>query len=147
MADQPSTVPMHQLHFLGGGSLREKHHTVIIGGGPIINFSSIALRFGADTMISYAAAKSAVIGLTKALARGFGSDNIRVNAIEPGAVMTERQRKLWYKAQKSVDIVVKRQLIRRMLVGEDIARTALFLAADDSSMITKQSIIVDAGLS
>ena len=122
-------------------------HMKQLGGGSIINFSSIAWRFGADAMISYAVAKSAVIGLTKALARGFGVDNIRVNAIEPGAVMTERQRQFWYKTPESVDAVVKRQLLKRVLVGEEIARTALFLASDDSSMITKQSIIVDAGLS
>ena len=63
-----------------------------LGGGSIINLSSIAWRFGAAEMPAYAAAKAAVVGLTRALARAFGPDNIRVNAIEPGAVMTERQR-------------------------------------------------------
>jgi D-xylose 1-dehydrogenase len=118
-----------------------------LGGGSIINFSSIAWRGGADSMASYAAAKAAIIGLTKALARGLGADNIRVNAIEPGAVMTERQRRLWYPTEASVEAVVERQAIKRVLLGEEIARTALFLAADDSAMITKQSIVVDAGLS
>jgi len=116
------------------------------GGGSIINFSSIAWRLGSDTMAPYATAKSAVIGLTKALARGFGADNIRVNAIEPGAVMTEKQRQLWYKTAESVDAMVERQLLRRVLTGEDIARAVLFLASDDSRMITKQSLIVDAGM-
>jgi D-xylose 1-dehydrogenase len=97
-------------------------------------------------MIAYATAKSAVIGLTNALARGFGDDNIRVNAIEPGAVMTEKQRRMWYPTQASVDAMVERQALKRVLVGEDIARTVLFLASDDSSMITKQAITVDAGL-
>jgi D-xylose 1-dehydrogenase len=132
-------------HFFAAQAIRP--HMKEIGGGSIINFSSIAWRFGADAMISYATAKSAVIGLTKALARGLAVDNIRVNSIEPGAVMTERQRKLWYQSEESVQSMVKRQLMQRVLVGEDIARTALFLAADDSYMITKQSIIVDAGLS
>jgi D-xylose 1-dehydrogenase len=132
-------------HFFASQAIRS--HMKEIGGGSIINFSSIAWRFGADAMISYATAKSAVIGLTKALARGLAVDNIRVNSIEPGAVMTERQRKLWYQSEESVQSMVKRQLMQRVLVGEDIARTALFLAADDSYMITKQSIIVDAGLS
>jgi D-xylose 1-dehydrogenase len=117
-----------------------------LGGGAIINFSSIAWRRGADSMIAYATAKSAVIGLTNALARGFGDDNIRVNAIEPGAVMTEKQRRMWYPTQASVDAMVERQALKRVLVGEDIARTVLFLASDDSSMITKQAITVDAGL-
>jgi NAD(P)-dependent dehydrogenase (short-subunit alcohol dehydrogenase family) len=118
-----------------------------LGGGAIINFSSISWRRGADGMIAYATAKAAVIGLTNALARGFGADNIRVNAIEPGAVMTERQRRLWYKTDQSVAAVVERQAIRRVLLGEEVARLALFLAADDSAMLTKQSIILDAGLS
>jgi NAD(P)-dependent dehydrogenase (short-subunit alcohol dehydrogenase family) len=118
-----------------------------LGGGAIVNFSSISWRRGADAMIAYATAKSAVIGLTNALARGFGADNIRVNAIEPGAVMTERQRRLWYKTEESVKALVDRQAIRRVLLGDEVARLALFLAADDSAMITKQSIILDAGLS
>ena len=78
-----------------------------------------------------------MLGLTRALGRAFGPDNIRVNAIEPGAVITERQRRLWYDRQQDVDNVVSRQAIRRMLVGAEIARVVLFLAADDSGMITK----------
>ncbi len=117
-----------------------------LGGGSIVNLSSIAWRAGAGEMPAYATAKAGVIGLTRALARAFGPDNIRVNAIEPGAVMTERQRRLWFRTQDSVDAMVQRQMIRRVLLGEEIARTALFLAADDSRMITKQSLTVDAGL-
>ncbi len=121
-------------------------HMKSLGFGSIINFSSTSWRFGADQIAAYATAKAGIIGMTRALARAFGPDNIRVNAIEPGAVITERQRQLWYKTQELVDQVVGRQLIRQVLLGEEIARTALFLAADDSRMITKQSIIVDAGL-
>ncbi len=121
-------------------------HMKELGYGSIINFSSISWRFGADQMVAYATAKGAVVALTRALARSFGPDNIRVNAIEPGAVITERQRELWFKTQDAVDQTVERQLIRRVLLGEEIARTVLFLAADDSRMITKQSIVVDAGL-
>lgn len=121
-------------------------HMKELGFGSIINFSSIAWRFGADQMVAYATAKGAVVALTRALARSFGSDNIRVNAVEPGAVITERQRELWFKTQDAIDQTVQRQLIRRVLLGEEIARTVLFLAADDSRMITKQSIAVDAGL-
>ncbi|MER9753771.1 SDR family oxidoreductase [Mesorhizobium sp. M0166] len=121
-------------------------HMKELGFGSIVNFSSIAWRFGADQMLAYATAKGAVVALTRALARSFGPDNIRVNAVEPGAVMTERQRELWFKTQEAVDQTVQRQLIRRVLLGEEIARTVLFLAADDSRMITKQSITVDAGL-
>ena len=116
------------------------------GGGSIINFSSIAWRGGASNMPVYATAKSAIIGLTRALARGFGGDKIRVNAIEPGAVITERQKRLWFADQQAIDNVVARQAIQQMLLGEEIARTVLFLASDDSRMITKQSITVDGGL-
>ncbi|TIV07441.1 MAG: SDR family oxidoreductase, partial [Mesorhizobium sp.] len=106
-------------------------HMKELGFGSIINFSSIAWRFGADQMVAYATAKGAVVALTRALARSFGSDNIRVNAVEPGAVITERQRELWFKTQDAIDQTVQRQLIRRVLLGEEIARTVLFLAADD----------------
>jgi len=121
-------------------------HMKQLGFGSIINLSSIAWRFGAGDMAAYATAKAGIVGLTRALARAFGPDNIRVNAIEPGAVMTQRQRELWYKTEASVDAMVERQALRKVLLGEEIARTALFLAADDSRMITKQSITVDAGI-
>ena len=122
-------------------------HMKELGFGSIINLSSITWRMGPERLAAYATAKAGIVGLTHSLARAFGPDNIRVNAIEPGAVMTERQRRLWYTQQEQVDSMVSRQAIRRVLLGEEIARTALFLAADDSRMITKQSIIVDAGLS
>jgi len=117
-----------------------------LGGGSIINFSSIAWRGGASNMPVYATAKSATIGLTRALARGFGGDDIRVNSIEPGAVITEKQKRLWFPDPKQIDAVVERQALHHVLLGEEIARTVLFLASDDSRMITKQSITVDAGL-
>jgi D-xylose 1-dehydrogenase len=117
-----------------------------LGYGSIINLSSIAWRAGASEMPAYAAAKAGVVGLTHALARAFGADNIRVNAIEPGAVMTDRQRQLWYRTPESVEAMVQRQSIKATLLGDEVARAALFLASDDSRMITKQSLIVDAGL-
>lgn len=117
-----------------------------LGGGSIINFSSIAWRLGAGDMAAYATAKAAVIGLTQALARAYGRDAIRVNAIEPGAVMTAKQRQLWYRTEASVQAMVDRQCLPKLLLGDEIARAALFLAADDSRMITKQTIVVDAGL-
>jgi NAD(P)-dependent dehydrogenase (short-subunit alcohol dehydrogenase family) len=131
-------------HFFAAQAVRPQMKQ--LGYGSIINFSSTSWRFGAFNMAAYATAKSAIIGLTRALARGFGDDNIRVNAIEPGAVMTEKQRLMWYKTQESVDAIVQRQVIKRVLQGTDIARMVLFLAADDSAMITKQAITVDAGL-
>ena len=131
-------------HFFAAQAVRPQMRK--LGFGSVINLSSIAWRVGAGELPAYAAAKAGVVGLTRALARAFGADNIRVNAIEPGAVMTEKQRQLWYKTPESVDAIVRRQAIKATLLGEEVARAALFLAADDSRMITKQSLTVDAGL-
>jgi D-xylose 1-dehydrogenase len=87
------------------------------------------------------------VGLTRALSRSYGPDNIRVNAIEPGAVMTEKQRRVWYPAQEQIDALVSRQRIARVLEPDEIARAVLFLAAEDSRMITGQTLVVDAGMS
>ncbi len=132
-------------HFFAAQAVRSQMRQ--LGGGSIINFSSISYRFGADKMLPYATAKSAIVGLTKALARGLGGDNIRVNAIEPGAVITQRQRQLWYPTEQAVQGMVERQIIKKILLGDEVARLALFLASDDSRMITKQSLVVDAGMS
>lgn len=70
-----------------------------------------------------------------------------MNAIEPGAVITERQRQLWYPTAQAVQGMVDRQIIKKILSGEEVARLALFLAADDSRMITKQSLVIDGGMS
>jgi NAD(P)-dependent dehydrogenase (short-subunit alcohol dehydrogenase family) len=120
-------------------------HMRELGSGTIVNFSSIAWMFGGADFVAYSTAKAGVIGLTNSLARAFGPDNIRVNAIAPGAVVTERQLRLWY-TETQAEEMAARQLIRRRLLAEDVARAALFLAADDSGMITKQCLVVDAGL-
>ena len=86
-----------------------------------------------------------IVGLTNSLAREFGPDNIRVNAIAPGAVITERQRRLWMSEQDIADFRA-RQCINRTLLAEDVARLALFLSSDDSAMITKQCYQVDGGM-
>ena len=117
-----------------------------IGGGSIINFSSTAFLIGIADLSVYSAAKAAVVGLTKSLAREFGREGVRVNAILPGAVITERQRRLWLK-EDDVKAILGRQCLPRILEAEEIARMALFLAADDSRMITKQTFVVDAGIS
>jgi NAD(P)-dependent dehydrogenase (short-subunit alcohol dehydrogenase family) len=116
-----------------------------LGGGAIVNFSSTAWMIGIARLTVYSAAKAAVVGLTNSLAREFGPDNIRVNAIAPGAVITERQRRLWMNEQDIADFRA-RQCINRSLLAEDVARLALFLSADDSAMITKQCYQVDGGL-
>ncbi len=117
-----------------------------IGGGSIINFSSTAWMIGVPNMTVYAAAKAAVIGLTNSLAHELGGDHIRVNCIAPGAVMTERQRRLWFTTEADVARTVARQCLPQAIGPEAVADTALFLAADDSRMITRHCLVVDAGL-
>ena len=116
------------------------------GGGSIVNFSSTAWMLGIARLAVYSTAKAGVMGLTKSLAREFGPENIRVNAILPGAVVTERQRRLWL-SDADVQAILARQCLPQVLLADEIARMALFLAADDSRMITKQGFVVDAGLS
>jgi NAD(P)-dependent dehydrogenase (short-subunit alcohol dehydrogenase family) len=116
-----------------------------IGGGSIINFSSVVWMGGVARLAVYSAAKAAVVGLTNSLARELGGDNIRVNCIAPGAVMTEHQRRLWF-SDADVAQFVARQCLRRAIEPEAVADAALFLAADDSRMITKHCLVVDAGL-
>jgi D-xylose 1-dehydrogenase len=114
------------------------------GGGSIINFSSITVMVGDADCPAYVTAKAGVWGMTRALAREFGPERIRVNALVPGWVMTERQKQLWLDDAGERQIR-DRQCLREKVQPQDIARMALFLAADDSSMCTSQQFIVDAG--
>jgi NAD(P)-dependent dehydrogenase (short-subunit alcohol dehydrogenase family) len=114
------------------------------GGGSIINFGSITWLVGDPDCPAYVTSKAAVTGMTRALAREFGPERIRVNCLLPGWVMTERQVKLWLNAdgEKQID---DRQCLKDRLYAADIARMALFLAADDSRMCSSQNYIVDGG--
>ncbi len=114
------------------------------GGGAIVNLGSTSWVIGQGGMPCYTSAKSAVAGLTRALARDFGPLNIRVNCILPGWIMTERQLKLWLTPEGEEELM-KRQCLKRKLVPADIARTVLFFAADDSGACTNQNYIVDGG--
>jgi NAD(P)-dependent dehydrogenase (short-subunit alcohol dehydrogenase family) len=95
-------------------------------------------------MSGYAVSKYGVRGVTRTLAREFGKNNIRVNTVVPGWVMTERQKELWVDeaAEKMIDEV---QCLPGRLQPSDVARLVLFLASDDSAMCTAQDFIVDAG--
>ncbi|TQF35851.1 3-oxoacyl-ACP reductase [Bradyrhizobium sp. UNPF46] len=116
------------------------------GGGSIINMSSIAWMRGAPALPVYAAAKAAIVGFTNSLARSVGPDRIRVNAIAPGMVITERQRRLWYPDERVIAEMRSRQAVPDAVTPEDIANMALFLASDESRRITSQCFRVDAGL-
>ena len=116
-----------------------------LGTGSIINMSSLAWMFGTPDLQAYAAAKAAIVGLTNSLARQMGAHRIRVNAIAPGLVLTEKQRRLWFSDEAKLAAVLSRQSLPDAIQPEDIARVALFLAADDSRMITKQTLSVNGG--
>lgn len=114
--------------------------------GSIINFASVAPEMMIENLSAYSTCKAAVRGLTRSLARELGGDGIRVNSILPGAILTDRQRELWYKDQVAIDAVVSRQCLWRELSGRDVAEMALFLASDVSAACTAQDFIVDGGM-
>jgi D-xylose 1-dehydrogenase len=114
------------------------------GRGSIINMSSIAWMIPSTGVPIYAAAKAAVVGLTRTSAHELGPSNIRVNAVLPGAIATERQKRLWYTPEYKAKIVAS-QALNLEIVPDDVARLVLFLAADDSRAITGQSYAVDGG--
>ena len=116
------------------------------GGGSIINFGSVSWMNGEGGYPAYTAAKAAVHGLTRGLARDFGPDRIRVNTVVPGWVMTRRQVELWLDADGERQIQ-ENQCLKDKLHPPDIARMVLWLAADDSRMCTAQNFVVDAGWS
>ena len=114
------------------------------GGGSIINFSSINALLGPPNMPGYVTAKAGVIGLTKALARDYGTHKIRVNAILPGWVATERQLQTWLTPNEE-SLWMQQVALQERLLPEDVANLTLFLAAAESKMITGQSFTIDAG--
>ncbi len=136
-------------------ALNLRHHVFAIqsvapamaaaGGGSIINLGSVSWMRGRPNLLGYTASKAAISGISRTLARELGENNIRVNALVPGAIVTPRQQALWRDAdedKKFIDL----QCLKIRLDPSHVARTALFLAADDSDGITGQNIIVDAGL-
>ena len=114
------------------------------GGGSIVNMGSVSWVIGQGNMPCYTTAKSAVQGLTRALARDLGPKNVRVNSILPGWIMTQRQQDLWLTPAGEAEIM-QRQCLKRKLMPDDIARAVLFFAANDSGACTNQNYIVDGG--
>jgi NAD(P)-dependent dehydrogenase (short-subunit alcohol dehydrogenase family) len=114
------------------------------GGGSIINMSSIAWLIPSTGLPAYVTAKAGIVGLTRTLARELGGANIRVNCVLPGAIMTERQRRLWMTPEYLAEIM-QRQSLKRELIPEEVARLVMFLAAEDSAGITGQNFVIDGG--
>jgi D-xylose 1-dehydrogenase len=112
--------------------------------GVIINFGSVSWMVGQGGMAAYTAAKSAVLGLTRSLARDYGPDNIRVNAIAPGWIMTQRQIEKWLTPEAEAELM-QRQCLKRKLAPDEVAGFTVFLASEEASACTNQHYIVDGG--
>ena len=117
---------------------------IAAGKGSIINFGSISWMIMLPELTGYTASKSAVHGMSRTLAKELGQHGIRVNVLAPGWVMTERQLTNWVGPDEE-KYIAEAQALRGKVYPPDIARMALFLAADDSRMISGQDFIVDGG--
>ena len=117
---------------------------IAAGGGSIVNFGSISWRIGMGGMPGYTASKAAIEALTRSFARDLGPHRIRVNCVLPGWVMTKRQLELW--VDENADRTIKqRQCLPDRVQPDDLARMVLFLASDESRMVTSQNFVVDGG--
>jgi NAD(P)-dependent dehydrogenase (short-subunit alcohol dehydrogenase family) len=114
------------------------------GRGSIVNMSSISWVIPSTGLPVYVTAKAAIVGMTRTLAHELGKDGIRVNCVMPGAVQTEKQKRLWLTEEYMAEVLGK-QALKRLIMPEEVARVVLFLAADDSSAVTNQSYVVDGG--
>jgi 3-oxoacyl-[acyl-carrier protein] reductase len=116
------------------------------GGGSIINMASLAALYGTPFALHYTVSKAAVVGLTRGLARELGRDNIRVNSIAPSAVLTEGTREFFGdKYERALEVIATGQAIQRNLQPTDVAGAMLWLASEQSSFVTGQTIPVDGG--
>jgi NAD(P)-dependent dehydrogenase (short-subunit alcohol dehydrogenase family) len=114
------------------------------GRGSIINLSSISWMIPSTGLPVYVTAKAAIVGMTRTLARELGPSGVRVNAVLPGGIVTEKQKRLVYTPEYKAEIIAH-QSLKRDIMPDDVARLVLFLAADDSSAITNQSYVIDGG--
>jgi NAD(P)-dependent dehydrogenase (short-subunit alcohol dehydrogenase family) len=112
------------------------------GGGAIVNVASATVMSGSPLWAHYVASKSALIGLSRVMARELGDDGVRVNALAPGFTLTAASRELIEDAET---YGVGRAAIKRSLQPDDIVGTAVFLASEASAMITGQTLVVDGG--
>jgi D-xylose 1-dehydrogenase len=117
-----------------------------LGGGAIVNLGSVSWKIKGANYPIYATCKSAMTGLTRSLAKDLGKFNIRVNTLTPGWIMTEKQLKMWVD-EAGERILDENQCLPGRIVGADVAQLALYLAAEDSRMVTAQDFTIDAGWS
>ena len=115
------------------------------GGGSIINFSSISYMMGNAGYPAYTTANSGLNGMTRSLAREFGPDRIRVNALAPGWVLTQKQKDMWV-TEEGLAAHLSRQCLQDPLEPQDIVGGTLFLASKTSKMMTGQALVIDGGV-
>ncbi|WP_205828096.1 SDR family NAD(P)-dependent oxidoreductase [Microbulbifer sp. SH-1] len=114
------------------------------GAGSIVNLGSNSANLALAGYPAYVTAKTAIVGLTRAAARELGVKGIRVNALIPGWIMTERQKRLWV-TEEALQECLAEQSLKFPIQGEDLVESALFLASRASRAITGQQLIVDGG--
>lgn len=116
------------------------------GWGRIVNMTSITLTGQWDGYVPYVASKGAMLGLTKGLARELGKYGITVNAISPGAVVSDAENRVFAdRLAEYNDWVLDRQCLKQRLQAEDVANLLLFLVSDAARMISGQNIAIDGG--
>lgn len=135
---------------LTGSFLAAKHQVAEMlkhGGGSIIFTSTfVGYSFAFPGVAAYAASKSGIIGLTQSLAAEYGPQNIRVNAILPGAVDTDMYREM-NNTPESKAFITNLHALKRVATAEELARSVLYLASDDASFVTGTASLVDGGVS
>jgi D-xylose 1-dehydrogenase len=115
------------------------------GGGSVVNMGSVSWMRGRPSLVGYTTAKAGILGLTRTLARELGGRNIRINALVPGAIVTDRQTTL-HRDPAADQAFLEAQCLKMRLDPGHVARPTLFLAADDSNGMTGQHVLVDAGI-
>ena len=120
-------------------------HMQAAGHGAIVNFSSVSYMMGNAGYPVYATANAGITGMTRSLAREFGPDKIRVNALMPGWVMTDKQKELWV-TPEALAGQLDRQCLKETLDPDDIVGGTLFLASNVSKMMTGQAMVIDGGV-
>ncbi len=123
----------------------QKAVTLMAPKGSIINYSSITYLMGAAGMAPYVSANAGIMGMTRALAREWGPQGIRVNAIAPGWVFTEKQETMWATPEAKTAFLEK-QCLKEFVQPQDMVGGTLFLASSASAMMTGQTMVIDAGV-
>lgn len=123
----------------------QKAITLMAPNGSIINYASIAYMIGAADLVPYVSANAGISGMTRSLARAFGTQGVRVNGIAPGWVFTKKQEDMWATPEAKAAFLA-RQCLPTFMKPEDMTGPTLFLASDAAAMMTGQCMIVDAGV-